>query len=560
MEPPIEQDFETREQLLTSIRQHALSHGYAITIINSAKERNICLGCDRGGVYHDHIDASEGSKRRKTSTRRMNCPFRLYAKKLVDSNQWEIQVRNPSHNHEADDNMIGHPTVRRPQLTRDQNQTIEHLSNIGSRPQHILSLLRKDQPDILIRSKDIYNIRGSIRQKKLGNHSPLGLLQRLLIQNEWKYAFKQDKEGHVQFFMFAHPESIKYANQYNRVFLLDCTYKTNRYKMPLLHIIGLSPSNSSYSVAFCFMQNEQEESYTWTLQTLFSWLDPLPFYPVLCTDRDLALLGAIKEVCPRSPHLLCIWHINKNVLAKTKQYFSSNEGFETFIKSWKELINSSNIDEYYAQLAKFTKQFHESAPNALVYVQRTWLTYKEMFIRAWVGQYLHLGNWATSRVEGSHAFLKKYIGGSSGDMLHVFERIDDALQAQHQRLGSDLAEDKIKMLNSCSHFLYLNITKRTSRYSISLITKQAALAKRATPEAPLSSCTNTFTRTMGLLCAHRIADLLMEHQPIPLSDIHPFWRIGLGREISQYLPILEPSLRELIGTPQLSLRTPHLLI
>ena len=47
---------------------------------------------------------------------------------------------------------------------------------------------------------------------------------------------------------------------------------------------------------------------------------------------------------------------------------------------------------------------------------------------------------------------------------------------------------------------------------------------------------------MGLPCAHRIADLLLEHQPIPLSDIHPFWRIGLGREISQYLPILEPSL------------------
>jgi hypothetical protein len=63
--------------------------------------------------------------------------------------------------------------------------------------------------------------------------------------------------------------------------------------MPLLHIIGLSPSNSSFSIAFCFMQNEQEESYKWTLQTFFSWLDPLPFLLVLCTNRDLALVGAI---------------------------------------------------------------------------------------------------------------------------------------------------------------------------------------------------------------------------------------------------------------------------
>jgi hypothetical protein len=52
-----------------------------------------------------------------------------------------------------------------------------------------------------------------------------------------------------------------------------------------------------------------------------------------------------------------------------------------------------------------------------------------MFIRAWVGQYLYLGNWATSRVEGSYAILKKHIGASTGDILFVFERINNALEA-----------------------------------------------------------------------------------------------------------------------------------
>jgi histone-lysine N-methyltransferase SETD2 len=117
----------------------------------------------------------------------------------------------------------------------------------------------------------------------------------------------------------------------------------------------------------------------------------------------------IKAICPKSPHLLCVWHINKNVLAKTKQNFSSNEEFEAFIKSWKELINPSTIGEYEAQLAKFETRFSLNTP-ALRYVKQTWLTYKEMFIRAWIGQYLHLGNWATSRFEGSHAILKKHIG------------------------------------------------------------------------------------------------------------------------------------------------------
>jgi hypothetical protein len=255
----MQQVFDTREQLLASIQEHALSHGYAITIIRSSRDRNICLGCDRGGLYYDRIDASEGAKRRRTSTKRIGCPFRLYAKKL-NTSQWEIQVRDPTHNHEPDDNMIGHPIARRRQFTEDQTQTIQHLIDVGSKPQHILGLMRKDN-NILIKPRDIYNIRGESRQKKLGNYTPLEYLRETLQNDNWRYSFKQDSEGHILFFMFAHPKSIDYANQYNRVFLLDCTYKTNRYKMPLLHIIGLSPSNSSFSIAFCFMQNEQEESY-----------------------------------------------------------------------------------------------------------------------------------------------------------------------------------------------------------------------------------------------------------------------------------------------------------
>jgi hypothetical protein len=121
----------------------------------------------------------------------------------------------------------------------------------------------------LIKPRDIYNIRVESTRKKLRNNTPLEFLRESLQNNDWRYTFKQDTKGYILFFMFAHPKSIEYTNQYNKVFLLDCTYKTNRYKIPLLHIIGLSPSNSLYSIAFCFIQNKQEESYKWTLQIFF---------------------------------------------------------------------------------------------------------------------------------------------------------------------------------------------------------------------------------------------------------------------------------------------------
>jgi hypothetical protein len=85
MEPPTEQVFETREQLLASIQQHTLAHSYTITTVSSSRDRNITLGYDRGGRYHNRIDALDRAKRRKTSTKRISYPFRLYAKKLNTS-------------------------------------------------------------------------------------------------------------------------------------------------------------------------------------------------------------------------------------------------------------------------------------------------------------------------------------------------------------------------------------------------------------------------------------------------------------------------------------------
>lgn len=243
-------------------------------------------------------------------------------------------------------------------------------------------------------------------------------------------------------------------------------------------------------------------------------------------------------MCPKHPHLLCIWHINKNVTSNTKRHFTTNSEYQQFLQSWNRLIYSSTEEDYNTGLSEFEKRYQASP--SLRYVKETWLIRKEKFIVAWTQQYLHLGNSATSRVEGSHAFLKKHIGASTGDMLIVFERISQALQAQHTTLQHDFARDQIERPGVSLHPFYTNIATRTSRYSIRLISEQVTKAKRATKIAPLPPCTNTFTRTMGLPCAHRIATLLGANKAVPLTDIHPFWRTGLSEMEPEYLPLLEP--------------------
>lgn len=296
MATPFDQVYDSREGMLTTLCNYAVSQGYAITTISSNTGRNITLGCHRSGQYTDRINAPEGAKRRKTSTKRIGCTFRLYASITSAKNsdgKWHIKVRNPDHNHEPEDNMIAHPAART--INQEQRDTIWHLLEQGTPPRQIIGLIKNSDPSVLITPKDVHNLHIQFRREKLQDKSPLQYLQEELVTHQWKYEFKKDKEGYIEFFIFAHPESIQYANRYNRVFVLDCTYKTNRYGMPLLHIIGVSPSNTTFSIAFCFMQNEQEESYKWALKTFFSWLDSSIQPPVLCTDRDLALLGALSN-------------------------------------------------------------------------------------------------------------------------------------------------------------------------------------------------------------------------------------------------------------------------
>ena len=49
-------------------------------------------------------------------------------------------------------------------------------------------------------------------------------------------------------------------------------------------------------------------------------------YPtVIVSDRDLALMNAIKFVFPEACNLLCRFHINKNVKAKCKMLVHPRE-------------------------------------------------------------------------------------------------------------------------------------------------------------------------------------------------------------------------------------------
>ena len=148
----------------------------------------------------------------------------------------------------------------------------------------------------------------------------------------------------------AHPTSIRLAGRYCGI-LLDCTYKTSKFRMPLLSIVGQTWMNSTFYLAFVYLSAEGKTDYIWALEQLRNML--VQTTDVLVTDRDLAPAGAIKEIFPDGAHLLCKWHIEKSVLANCKKEFGTTEEWEEFLESWTNVCRFKTIANYDAGWSAF---------------------------------------------------------------------------------------------------------------------------------------------------------------------------------------------------------------
>src|SRR4051794_40356519 len=91
---------------------------------------------------------------------------------------------------------------------------------------------------------------------------------------------------------------------------MDYTYKTNRF--PLLSIVGSYSLNQSFYVAFAFLSGEMKRDYRWAMGSFRNVTIQAEevAVPVIVTDREPALINAIKLVFPEAKHMPCEWHSN----------------------------------------------------------------------------------------------------------------------------------------------------------------------------------------------------------------------------------------------------------
>jgi hypothetical protein len=225
-------------------------------------------------------------------------------------------------------------------------------------------------------------------------------------------------------------------------------------------------------------------------------------------DRDMAQLKAARVVFPKIPRMLCVWHIEKNVLVHSSQHIKNAEEQEEFMKDWINLINSPTIPVYNTRWEGLEAKYQSWYPLLLSYLQDTWLgTWKVLVVRAWVDQHLHLGNRATSRVEGAHSILKSYLQVSTGDLKAVYDKITLLLKKRFAEFEAAVDSNKMRIPHTARDPFYAPLVRQISSYALGKLWDQR---HHLNSIDPLPSCTGSFRHTMGMPCAHDMQDRLIE--------------------------------------------------
>lgn len=119
---------------------------------------------------------------------------------------------------------------------------------------------------------------------------------------------KLDKDLHIHSLFFAKTTSQKMLKLNNEVWLMDCIYKTNIYKMPLCIITRVTPLNNTYYIVFAILSAKMLHDYCWVLGTvrkLYEFHDILVL-KVIVINADLSIICTILEEFSFASHLLCL--------------------------------------------------------------------------------------------------------------------------------------------------------------------------------------------------------------------------------------------------------------
>lgn len=158
----------------------------------------------------------------------------------------------------------------------------------------------------------------------------------------------------------------------------------------------------------------------------------------MLTDKDNVLIAAISKFFSRVSHMLCQWHIHKNILMQvTKAFGDDVEGMAKRNQAWFAVLNAFTKAEYYvAEDALLFLELMDSPESLFQYIHKEWLQgdNKKKFVKTWINEYVHFGYKATSVAKEAHRKLKCRLLSRTNDLKTVIIEVRDFIISKQEEI------------------------------------------------------------------------------------------------------------------------------
>ncbi|XP_057432380.1 uncharacterized protein LOC130725144 [Lotus japonicus] len=385
-----------------------------------SKSRQLAiLRCELGGKYKPY---KSELKQKETGTKKCDSPFRLKERRTSEDGLWRLTVVCGDHNHKPAENLLGHAYVGR--LTSEEKEMVGKMVGNKVKPGNMLLASKSANPQNLTTIRQVYNERMAHLRAKSGVDRDPTL---------------DEVVGGRELF-----------NQFPTIVLLDSTYKTNKYRISLLEMVGMTSVGFTHTIGFGYMCNEREPEVTWALQKLRGLIlreEDMP--KVMVTDRETALMNTVEATFPTSTHLLCQFHIAKCVKANCKLAIQLKEVWDDVGDAWNKFMYSESAEEFNASM-HFLRALTGEHSEFMQYVKDTWLSVKHKFVK----------------VEGAHAKLKACIKDSKSGKCAAWAAIHKCTLLQHTKINADFQASIFIREHTFKEKLYDNLCGLVSKEKV----------------------------------------------------------------------------------------------
>jgi len=182
LDPPPSLTFPSRADLLSFCQEWAKHHLYAVIIANSHGQKNLYLACERFGQHNVQL-----GQERRSGSRKCGCVFKAKGTNRTPKGAsqaiWQLDVLNPSHNHEPARDASG--CLGHKKLNASQVEEVKKLAKSKVKPNLILNQLRSGDGSTLATTRTVYNTKAKIRKQALDGREPMEAFLQSIQQSDW---------------------------------------------------------------------------------------------------------------------------------------------------------------------------------------------------------------------------------------------------------------------------------------------------------------------------------------------------------------------------------------